>query len=214
MEIIYDILSRISESGSILKTHILYGANLNSKSLEKFLHQLTQANIISKVSSNGKTYYTLTLRGRALLSYMRRIYSLLDNNSAREDSPLLALQTILSSRKAHVVRNHKIKGASGYIHVYPVYMVSNNSGIAIQIVDVASSIEDIMREFSTFMLSLIDTESRGVFMVPERHYETLLRFHNTITKRSTLPNSIRIGYYTLLDTDRVIAERILRIINI
>ena len=43
MDIITSILEFIDQKGTALKTHILYSANLNSKSLDKFLNQLIDA---------------------------------------------------------------------------------------------------------------------------------------------------------------------------
>mgnify|MGYP000235730442 CR=1 FL=1 len=223
IEIIYDILHRISESGPILKTHILYGANLNSKSLEKFLDQLMRANLVAKITSrNGRTYYTLTLRGRSLLNHIKHIHILLDEKHSSPSYKLYsALQSIITAKNihVHVLRNHRVKGASGHVHTYNMYLKTNSTkgGIAIYVVDPEASAEDVVQDLSMFALSLIDTSSRGIFIVPEQHYEYAVRYYRTVFEHShSIPRaisipSLSIERYSVLDSYSDMAERIVRI---
>ena len=68
VSILKDVLSTISQKGGKAKpTHILYGANLSSDRLKKYLDMLVQEGFIERKTEDGGSVYLLTDKGREFI---------------------------------------------------------------------------------------------------------------------------------------------------
>jgi predicted transcriptional regulator len=63
----------VAEDGEARPTRILYGANLSSDRLGKYLDELVSKKLIDKRDGDDGTRYALTKEGRAFLVEFRRI---------------------------------------------------------------------------------------------------------------------------------------------
>lgn len=73
LEIVKDILEAVLLSDGLTKTFIMYGANLNYKSLTKYLDKLLRAELLRK---GGRKYY-LTEKGKVFLKLYREYHEIL-----------------------------------------------------------------------------------------------------------------------------------------
>ena len=76
-----DILTEI-ESGTVLPTQIMYGANMSWNPLKRTLDKLKAKGFIEEQSIEGsnisKRSYTLTEKGDNVLNYLRTVNKILD----------------------------------------------------------------------------------------------------------------------------------------
>jgi len=72
-QIIIDILTLMQQKGKIKPTHLLYGGNLSYDRLKKYLQELEEKGLITKVVEKEKTYYLLTEKGHAFVAESKRI---------------------------------------------------------------------------------------------------------------------------------------------
>ena len=71
-EIILDILASCADSGGVKKTHIMYRANLNYLSFNKFFPSLVKEGYITELPDpDGGVFYKLTKKGKVLLEILR-----------------------------------------------------------------------------------------------------------------------------------------------
>ncbi len=77
MRIFLDMLDAISRRGGKAKpTHILYGANLSHDRLKTYLEFLLEKGFIDEVQEKGRTYYTITDKGKRFMAEFERIEEL------------------------------------------------------------------------------------------------------------------------------------------
>ena len=80
-EIYVDILTEI-ESGTVLPTQIMYGANMSWNTLKRTLDKLTAQGFITEQPIYGnkisKRSYTLTEKGGNVLKYLKNVNKILD----------------------------------------------------------------------------------------------------------------------------------------
>jgi predicted transcriptional regulator len=74
LEMYIDILKVLAQKGPLKLTHIMYKANVNCSVLKEFLEFLTQNNLVQeKTIGKKRTVYTITDRGRKVLTYFREL---------------------------------------------------------------------------------------------------------------------------------------------
>lgn len=77
MRIFLDMLDAISRRGGKAKpTHILYGANLSHDRLKAYLEFLLEKGFIEEVQEKGRTYYTLTDKGKRFMAEFEKMEEL------------------------------------------------------------------------------------------------------------------------------------------
>jgi predicted transcriptional regulator len=71
-EVIVDILSEALSGAN--KTRLMYRCNLNFARFNRYLHDLLDAGVVERVSTNptGITIYKITEKGRELLRVLRK----------------------------------------------------------------------------------------------------------------------------------------------
>ena len=74
MEIYIDILKAVAE-GKKKPTHIMYKANLSWTRLRKHLDFLISQNLLVDEENNGGMIFALTIKGKEVLGYFKRIES-------------------------------------------------------------------------------------------------------------------------------------------
>lgn len=72
MEIQMDILKAVAE-GKQKPTHIMYRANLSWTRLKKYLDFLITQDLLTKNSTGGSLSFSLTVKGKDVLGYFRKI---------------------------------------------------------------------------------------------------------------------------------------------
>jgi predicted transcriptional regulator len=73
MSIYIDILRVVATKQKAKPTHILYGANLSSARLKKYLAIMTSSGLLKEVSEADKIFYILTPKGREFLNESKKI---------------------------------------------------------------------------------------------------------------------------------------------
>ncbi|MEM3851608.1 MAG: winged helix-turn-helix domain-containing protein [Methanomassiliicoccales archaeon] len=71
--ILADILRVIEGEGEARPTHIMTKANLSYERLMRYLANMEQSGLISRVEEADKVYYSITERGRYYLIEFRRL---------------------------------------------------------------------------------------------------------------------------------------------
>lgn len=159
IDIIESILEYIENKGKAKKTHILYAANLNTRSLEKYLKQLINIHAIEIIEDeSGKTKYLLTQYGKNILHLISKLRKTLE-----QKDPILDVRTIkILNNKGEYEENSEIEsrvvdGLSGL--TYTVFKTSLNSReyVVINIPDFIE-INDIINDIAYTVLFLIDTK--------------------------------------------------------
>ncbi len=154
LQILYAILNACRYP--IGKTHLTYKANLNSTQLNKYLDILIKGSYVI-VLNNKKI--TITPKGRVLLTKLKDVLSLL--YELNDDVPD-RIKRVMSRIKImfKVKENYMVKGESGILHVFD-YFINDNIKLAIKIG------KGDPLELLSFMVSLIDTGLRGIYLNTE-----------------------------------------------
>lgn len=76
MEIIHDMLSVISKFQTVGPTKIIYKANLSHERFKEYMLFLKGRELVQESSLKGKTYFTLTQKGRDFLQKFRQVQEL------------------------------------------------------------------------------------------------------------------------------------------
>jgi predicted transcriptional regulator len=76
MEIIHDMLSVIGKFETVGPTKIIYKANLSHDRFKEYIAFLKTRELVDESSQKGKTFYTLTLKGKDFLSKFRQVQEL------------------------------------------------------------------------------------------------------------------------------------------
>ena len=123
-DIMISMLKFINEQGFALKTHILYNANLNSRSLEKFLRKLMNANLVITVRRNGREQFQVTMKGKLFLSYIDKAFTMLEGNNCAEASQLKhSIESTMKFKGKLKIKEGVIRyGRSGARHILNIVM--------------------------------------------------------------------------------------------
>ncbi|MBI4393141.1 MAG: hypothetical protein HY556_04985 [Euryarchaeota archaeon] len=73
VRILVDIMRAVAQDGEARPTRILYGANLSSDRLGRYLDELVAKKLLDRRDGDGGTRYSLTKEGHAFLAEFRRI---------------------------------------------------------------------------------------------------------------------------------------------
>jgi predicted transcriptional regulator len=76
MKIIEDILKIAEDPMGAKKTHLVYGANLNFKRLQKYLNLLIEKELLERREDPEVRFY-LSTKGREFLKQVKQIHELL-----------------------------------------------------------------------------------------------------------------------------------------
>lgn len=74
--------------GGILKTQIMYRANLSYTQLKKYLYLLLSSGLMAKTILEGKDIYVVTVEGAGFLGGYRELTKVLQSEPAKRDRNL------------------------------------------------------------------------------------------------------------------------------
>ena len=171
LEIIADILRAFNRNnangGSMVKTRIMYSANLNTKMLSEYLGRLVKQGLIKENEVDGKKLYNITPKGILTLSIIHKLNNILStaiekNREEYSKKVLEVIENILNDNGMYVRNNIALTGESGILHHYDL-IGRGSKTIAIKISHEDPDAPSI--EYLWFMLSLIDTDIKtGLFI--------------------------------------------------
>jgi len=120
VEILYDILSSVVESGEfgIKKTHLTYKTNLNSRMLAKYLDLLEKADCVEEVKFGKLRLVRLKPRGMRVYSALRVLYNTLFSEREPPEAVFAKkeVESKLAKKGFYVKTGHFVIGASGLEH--------------------------------------------------------------------------------------------------
>ncbi len=211
-DIIVSILEFVDSRGAALKTHILYGANLNSKSLEKFLTKLISSGLIMKTEEDSKDKYFITARGRIFLHHMGRALNMLRNNKEISVSKNLKEKLENNETPVKVKEGMVCRGSSGVHYVLPVAFIVNKGNKE----EVAAVMEIINSEMTPKeAISIVawtwtvtkDMSITSLLLVDELHLDTVSKVVETLKERRE-GNKIIIIRYGRYESPEAIARKV------
>ncbi len=186
MDIVIDILKSVESEGVILKTHLLYRANLNSKSLEKFLRKLLSSGLISMHEDGSRRkYYKISVRGRYILRRLVLIRKMLNNRSKVFNELIKELKRGEDKYNVRLIEGARISGSSGIIHSYSLALTKGRGDgtvTTVEIIDEYLEIDDAIERVSWAWLTALDTNTQSVIVIPNKLYNQTLRFIENICR--------------------------------
>lgn len=61
------LTSILDKGGDIKPTHLMYGANMSHKQMQRYLDELTESNLVKRKEEDGSERIHITNKGRAFL---------------------------------------------------------------------------------------------------------------------------------------------------
>ena len=212
IDIIVNILEYVDSRGAVLKTHILYGANLNSKSLEKYLKKLILTGLLTKNTETGKEKYLITSRGRIFLQHLGRALNMLRGNE--ESMVTLSLKKMLEN-KAEGLRIREgimYKGNSGMHYMLSSAFTQVNKGkeeivALMEVINSGMSSKEVISIVGWVWIISKDMKIPAVVLVSEKHADMV---NNILSfAENELRNGIRIVKYNDYESPKAIALKII-----
>jgi len=188
----FTILRYVAQEGEAKKTHILYHAGLNSRSLERFLKKLIQSDLLKIAKNGGSIHYAITPRGRRALMVMSRLMTLL---SSRKEV-LGDVEKVLEDIEGVKVEvPGRILGASGLMHSFDMVIHGEKSNkVVAKIIEFEAVLEEAVDEFSRFCIAVLDTNADGIVFVPSYILPWIRTLVNTLRSDSSTLNIEVVGY--------------------
>ncbi|GEM_PF-983374 len=188
IDIMWAILDFIEREGVAGKTHVLYAANLNSRSLERFIDKLLGIGAINVEVIDGRSRYFLTSYGYKLLSLLTSVREILENKS------LISVSALTNKAMSEIIRN-KLKlsdevsleygrivyGESNLEYIADV-IVSNTDIYIILYLSSGMNREDIANVLGKALLILVDTDLKCIFVISHSLNHVVHRFKNVLDK--------------------------------
>jgi len=174
------MLKFIDEQGFALKTHILYNVNLNSRSLEKFLRKLMEANLIVTVRHEGREQFQVTMKGKLFLSYIDKALTMLEGGSCTEASKLKSsMKKVLDLKDRVKIKEGVVRhGKSGARHILNIVMeIRSKTGstqeIYVNILCNNVNLSDAVLSLGSVIAVSRDVGLQAIMIVPSRIHSQL-----------------------------------------
>ncbi len=188
MDIMWTILDFINREGVAGKTHVLYAANLNSRSFKKFINELIGIGAIKVRRVDGRTHYTMTTYGYKLLYLLTNVREILNNKS------LVRAKIFTNKAMSEVIRN-KLKfsddnsidygkcvyGESDLEYIIDI-IESDTGSYAVLSLSSNMNKEDVVNVLGKGLLILIDTDLKCIFVISHNLDHIIPRFRNLFNK--------------------------------
>ena len=206
MDIIVSILEFVDNRGTTLKTHILYSANLNSKSLDKFLNKLISAGLITTAAEEDKDYYFITARGRIFLRYISRALRMLKDERASKINNEIRRKLSNENSTITVREGLVYRGASGVPYVLPIaFIIQDKKGkriIAVaEIITPEMTIKEAINTIAWTWIISKDMNIPSIVVIAENHVDTLTKVMEPLDRKNgRAPTVIRYGRYEYPET--------------
>ncbi len=199
-DIMISMLKFINEQGFALKTHILYNVNLNSRSLEKFLRKLMNANLVTTVRRDGREQFQVTIKGKLFLSYIDKAFTMLEGNSCAEAFQLKSsVRNMLKFKEKVKIKEGVVRhGKSGARHILNLVMEIPSKTGDIQEVYVSVlcgdvNLTDAVLSLGSVMAVSKDVGLPAVMIVPSRIRSQLSNLVAQIQAKNKVPNVVILG---------------------
>ena len=188
IDIMWAILDFIEREGVAGKTHVLYAANLNSRSLKKFINELVSIGAINVKRVDGRSHYTLTTYGYKLLSLLTNVREILNNKS------LIRAKIFSDKAMSEIIRNKlkfsedssveygkRIYGESDLEYVIDIIGNDTHSYVVLSLSSNMNK-EDIVNVLGKALLIFIDTNLKCIFVVSHSLDHIVPKFRNILDK--------------------------------
>ena len=199
-DIMISMLKFIDERGFALKTHILYNVNLNSRSLEKFLRKLMEANLIMTVKREGREQFQVTMKGKLFLSYIDKALTMLEGNSCNEASKLKSsLRKVLSMKDRVKIKEGVVRhGRSGARHILNMVMEirlerGDTREVYVNVLCNNVNLTDAVLSLGSLIAVSRDVGLPAIMIVPSRIHSQLSNLITQIQTNSKYPNVVILG---------------------
>ncbi len=199
-DIMISMLKFINEQGFALKTHILYNVNLNSRSLEKFLRKLMDANLVTTVRRDGREQFQVTIKGKLFLSYIDKAFTMLEGSSCAEAFQLKSsVRNVLKFKEKVRIKEGVVRhGKSGARHILNLVMEIPSKTGDIQEVYVSVLCSDVNLTDAVLSLGSVMAVSKDVglptvMIVPSRIRPQLSNLAAQIQAKNKVPNVVILG---------------------
>jgi len=199
-DIMISMLKFIDEQGFALKTHILYNVNLNSRSLEKFLRKLMEANLVMTVKRDGREQFQVTMRGKLFLNYIDKALTMLEGSGCTETSRLRSsMRKIVGLKDKVKIKEGVVRhGKSGARHILNMVMEIRSKTGSTQEVYVNILCDNVNLTDAVLSLGSIVAVSRDVglpaiMIVPSRIHSQLSNLVTQIQANSKSPGIVILG---------------------
>ena len=203
-EVIERILRFVKQRDRALKTHIMYAANLNTLSLEKFLARLIESGAIVPVGEGDRVAYVITPKGEQLLSLLVLVRKLMSTS----DTYSRGVAKSLNEKKGvTVLRHEEVVGRSGVIYrVGMVLRFADGRDFIMDIIEPGTDLtEGVLRIAKIAFLSR-DTGLAGVVALPTEFIRFITLYYGG--SEPLFGANMLFVYYTGLDDPASVAERI------
>ena len=203
-EVLERILRFVKQRDRALKTHIMYAANLNTVSLEKFLARLVDSGAIELVSDGDRAAYVITPKGEQLLNLltvMKRLLSTSPTYRRRIQERIEGMEGV------DLVRNKEVVGRSGVVYrIELMIRFKDGKEFMMDIIEPGTDLtEGVLRVARLAFLSM-DTGIGGVVALPATFVRFITLYYSG--ENSVFGASLLFVYYTGLDEPSSVAERI------
>ncbi len=211
MDIIVKILEFVDNKGATLKTHILYSANLNSKSLDKFLSNLIESGLISTYNVNEKSYYFVTARGRIFLKYISKALVILNSRKYSAIYEKIKHNLNKKNRESTTVKEGLIfKGTSGIPYVLSLAFMSQDGSKVVagtEIITSEMTIKEAINVIAWTWIACKDMNISSVILIPETHAQILDKVMEPFIK-SKAP-TLTLVTYSRYESAEAVANRLI-----
>ena len=203
-EVIERILRFVKQRDKALKTHIMYAANLNTVSLEKFLDRLIESGAIEPVSDGDKVAYVITPKGEQLLNLltlMKRLLSTTPTYRKRIQDSIEDMEGV------DLIKNKEVVGKSGVVYrIELVIRFKDGKEYIMDIIEPGTDLtEGVLRIAKLAFLSM-DTGIGGVVALPATFVRFITLYYSG--ESPVFGASLLFVYYTGLDEPSSVADRI------
>ncbi len=187
IDIVIDILKSVEDEGVILKTHLLYKANLNSRSLEKFLNKLVSTGLLNMHKDNGsrRKYYRISIRGRYILKRLLVVRKMLNNRSQLFHNVINELRRSEGKYDVKLLEGVRIGGLSGTTYSFQLALTKKGgrrSVTTVEIIDEYLDIDDVIEHVSWTWLTSLDTKTKSIIVIPSKLYGRTIKFMESICR--------------------------------
>lgn len=203
-EVIEGILRFVKQRDKALKTHIMYAANLNTVSLEKFLTRLIEIGAIVPVGQGDRVAYVITPKGEQLLSLLALVRKLMSTSGSYSRNVVNSLN---SKDSVKILRHEEVMGKSGV--VYRISMIlefADGKSFIMDIIEPDTDLtEGVLRIAKTAFLSK-DTGLASVVVLPTEFIHFITLYYSG--SDCLFGSNMLFVYYTGMDDPATVAERI------
>ncbi|GEM_PF-3209598 len=199
-DIMVSMLKFINEQGFALKTHILYNVNLNSRSLEKFLRKLMNANLVMAVRHNGREQFQVTMKGKLFLSYIDKAFTMLEGDNCAGASQLKrSIENTLKFKGKLKIKEGVVRhGRSGARHILNIVMeipsrTSDAREVYVNILCNDISLTDAVLSLGSVIVVSEDVGLPAIMIVPSRIRQQLSNLATRIRVNSKSSSVLVLG---------------------